>query len=566
MFCLLKRIASWRLLFVWLLVSPLRADEPSVVAAVKLPPVKTLADKSVGLMRHIFSEQQAEFYSFMVLGALGYPKFQGVSETEAVTLFFFASDRGEPTPYVIMAKMDATAPLRKKLTHQAKGDNLMAQMMAPGLSAIDRDGWTLFAKDPAWFDYITDMDALEKMSASIDGHDITARLYIGPAMAAKWADRVKESIADDHVKAGKLESDSELLHKQLFVEFLGEIGANLEWVQTGITLDDKVLAYGATVQASADTPEAALLFAKAGGATQAAELLAMGTISYVNQIDHQALLDYYNVLHDRAMLIATDDGKKWLERAAEINRQLIAKTSSSAGSIRFEEGRAMNQSLIATELDYATLNQALRFYHNELIPEVFQRYGLFGVEMKAVDTEFAVQVAEVQGQSVDRVDTTYAKLKISWLGEDDDEESAPEQAYYAVLNGFLLSASNLEDMEALAQQVVDGKPVEGNVASRIKLEEGQVLGWEMDVSSLAEKVTASYEPQTLAARQAIAGLIKSDLLPITGSLTVGKGQGSYEFVVPMDAIQKVSQTFQEVKRAEMEMETHGAGQSTLPPE
>ncbi|GHC09457.1 hypothetical protein GCM10007047_28360 [Cerasicoccus arenae] len=537
-----------------------RADEsPKVLAAIKFPPVKALSNELMGLTRQVMPGQQTEMWPMMLLGAYGYPNFAGVSETQGPTMFFFHAAKGDPTPYVILTKMSEKAAMRKALTMKSKGGNSMFGFLSPGLVAVDRDGWTLFSNDAASFEYVQDLDALAHLSDEMKGFDINARVFVGPEMMSKWVQNIKETIADDHVLNGGSVKDPALLHKQLFVEFLATIGENIEWAGIGLNITPDEVAMGFSVQAIEGAPEYSLLSAKAGGPTPIANYVARSMVSYVSNVDHHEILKYYEVLESRAMEVVTEEGRKWLTKAGEVNRTLISKMGDShVGSIAFSDENVVATSAMSSELDNAVVVESMRFYYEELMPYLLQQCKAMGYPQEAMEMVIKADVAEVQNSPVNEIQSKIGSPLVGQLDPTNEEEYIrTEQTFFSVVMGNVLSSTKLDVLETLANNLTEEKPVADNIASRIQLANGQAIGSEIDVGSAVEIFAQGFDHESEFARQALKQLMASDLAPITSSLRLGDGQGVYEFAVPVSTIVQLSEVSRQIKQSEMEMKTMG---------
>ncbi|WP_309383322.1 hypothetical protein [Cerasicoccus frondis] len=542
-------------------------ETPKVLAAVKFPPLKTLSDELMGLARKLAPGQQTEFYPMMVLGPFGYPSYPGVSQSDNITIFFFEPQKGElTTPYVILTKMEPDALVKKTLTMKAEGNNSMFAFLTPGLEVAERGGWTLFSDEAAYFDYASDIDALVDMADDIEGFDITMRVYMGPETVASWSEIMKEEIADAHVLAGGAESDPGLLHKQLLVDFLATVGSNLEWFESGLDLDAEAVSLGFSVQAIKGTPEYDALSMPVGGPVPVGEYINASAVSFLSKWDMAAVVDYYGVLEQRAMQIATEEGREMIKKASEYNRKLLAQMSGGhAGSMSFEQEKPLSSSALGGAFDAAMLDASLHFYYDELFPYLLETFAPQG-QQGVVEMVYRSQVAETSGAPVSEIETKTPDLPIGLTQGEASEatEDSAEKMFVTVIKGNVLGSSDLQDLESLAARVSDETPLEDSVAQRLALENGQAARLQIDVCEVVNMLSEDYEPESEVARQAIKKLGKSDLEPLTGVMTIAEGQGVYLFSAPVSTLVEFSDTHRQIRQAEKDMDAHGGKQMVFP--
>lgn len=533
-----------------------------MICAVKFPPVKTLSNELMSLVRQVSPGPQTEMAPMMLLGAYGYPQFPGVSETEGVTMFFFKPQKGEETtPMVILTKMEPDALMRKGLTMKAQGDNPMMGFLSPGLEVRDQDGWTLFSNNAANFDYAKDVDALVKRAEKIQGFDITARFYIGPDNMAEWAEQLKETIAEEHSLKGLEPSDPQLMRQQSLVDLMAMIGENLEWGEFGLDISEENVSLGMTALAIDGTPEARFFSIEGGGAAPVANYVPASTISYIAKSDMKEWVAYYDVLAKRALLVSPPDAKPIIDKTSKYVHELAPQFSNAmAASISIPEPSQMEMSSATLcDLDQELFKEAMRFCTEELVPYARQYFGSEDLASTMPKTSFKENVGEVFGSPVDAFESTYESMEFDW----DNLESEPETVtktdttYYWIGDGAMVSATSLEQIKTLAENVVEKKTVENSVASKVQLAEGELLGLKLELGDLIHLFIQNAEPESEMARQALMKLANRDIKPVTASVRSGNNELTYVWSAPRSSIQAISETIRTINQAEMEMENYG---------
>ncbi|MEO0797216.1 MAG: hypothetical protein AAFX93_18840 [Verrucomicrobiota bacterium] len=535
----------------------------NVLAAIKFPPVRAFTDSLMGVARQVNPGQETEMLPLLFLGAFGYPNFAGVSETEPVTVFLFDSTDSEEMPFVILSKMSDSAALRNALTAQADPGNPMAAMLAPGFSVEDRDGWTLFSSSPENFKLVKNVSELAAMGKSVDDFDVTFRFFIGPEKMSTWVNTLKEEVTDEHLMSGGSEKDEDLGFKLRYIDFLATIGENLDYYDFGIDINNQAISLGTVLQALEGTPEYTMLSAKAGGSSTVGEFVsASAPITYVSNIDMKAVAEYYSVLNHRALKLATDEGKALLKRAAQTNAIYFSKAgNSTAGSLDFDNDAAISSSVASGNLSNDELVKISKSYYDDILPAVLKHLAEMQFSDEAA-AEFVLKenVGEVAG---DPINEMISKIKVDTglsLHEDENDaqpEYETEESYFAVVDGNVVTANNIDALKALAKVVAGGKAVENNAASRIELASGEAMGYQIDFKPLIDMMIESNSMQSQSAKQVYKDLSSADLEPAAGGVTLGNGRAKATLSAPLSSIVKIMEAQKRIEQAELEAQTFG---------
>lgn len=549
-----------------LLAPGLRAGNAPVLAAVKLPPVKTLSDKLMGVARAVYPGQETEMMAMMFLGMFGYPSYPGVSATDGLTIFFFEGAAEQDMPFVLMGKIEASSPLRVAFTRQPDPNNPMDAMIAPGWEVEDRDGWALFSSDTANFKLVSDVAALAKLSADITDFDITTRVYIGPETMDKWARELKEGLTERHIEAGGTPDDERLAFKQRYVDFLASIGENLKWADFGLNVDAQAIALGGAVQALSDTPEFLLFSSSAGGKVPVADFVnTSAAMILAGNMDMGAISTYLDTLETRALEHATAQGQALVKQAAEANREYLAMLAGDwAGNMNFAGTDVTTAYLAGGNMDSATLTRISQAYYEELIPALMEHLAEMGMaEDGAAEFEFKSGVSKIAGNAVDEVISHVATYEFHQGDQEPTKSVQTEETYFTVSGGDVVVASDLDALKALAEVVVTGKPVANNVASRLALASGEVYQFALDLKPFISSFTGEMEPETQAAKAALKQLASADLAPISGNLTIGDGKAKGLNSIPVSTLAAIADTVRRVQQAEKEAQNHGGSMGPM---
>ncbi|MGE9297057.1 MAG: hypothetical protein ACQKBV_12290 [Puniceicoccales bacterium] len=537
------------------------ADTDNVLAAVKFPPLKTFSDKLMGVARQVMPGQEVEMYPMLFLGAYGYPNYPGVSDKDPVTMFLFDSEVEGNKPFVILSKISADSPLRNALTAKSGGGNPMAL----GMSIEDRDGWTLISNDPANFKHVTDVAALAKLAGEVEDFDITTRFYIGPDKMAEWVDEMKAKARDEHVKAGGAATDEALAQKERYIDFIATIGENLEFFDFGIDINNSAIGLGTALQAIKGTPEYAMLSAKSGGDVPVAQFVeAAAALVYSSSVDVDAVETYYNVLHDRAMKIATKEGQKILEEAAQANKEYFAMMGNgSAGAMDFMDDKALTQTVSSGKMDNDKVVELAKLYYDKLIPQVMSHLEFLDVGSdNAAEFEIKPGVAKLDGKSVNEV---ISRIKTPDPVSAANPNAAPtssikeESSFFAIVDGNLVSASNQDLLATLVKAVESGKAVDNNVGSKITLADGEAMAYQFSFEPLITWMTSSFPMQSETAKQALKSIQSESLDPASGKVTLNSGKAKATFAAPLSSIIKLTEARRKIEQAEIEAQTFGPG-------
>lgn len=540
-------------------LAPARAADGNakVLAAVKFPSLKTFTEQVMNLARVVYPGQQTEMMPMLFLGAFGYPSYPGVSATDPVTVFFFEDAEAASMPFVIMARMQSDSMTRAALTRQPDPSDPMSAMTSFGLTAEDRGGWTLLAKDPANLALAGDPQALAKLTDTMTDFDITVRMFIGPEMMDEWTRQMKQELEDRYLEEGGAASDEALASQQRYVDFLATIGKNLEYADLGLDLGAQTLSLGGAIQAIEGTPEYQLLSATAGGKVPVADFVsAAAPMIFAASLDKDAVAAYYDSLEARAMKLANADGQKLLQRMGEVTREYFAMVGNgAAGSLEFSGENPVTVSVGAGKMTNDKVVSLTKIYYDEILPEAIEHFKGIGMPwLEGTKFELKPDVAKAAGLPVNEVIAHMVEVDVV-PGSDADPKPTgiqTEESYFAIVGGNVVTATDVKTLEAVAAVVKAGQPVADSVASRLTLASGQAFGYACDMKPMVENLTGALEPQTQAAKSALKQLAASDLAPLTGTVTLGKGKAVMLNSLPVSTLTAISNTARRVQQAESE--------------
>ncbi|MFP6901343.1 MAG: hypothetical protein VCA36_10395, partial [Opitutales bacterium] len=122
--------------------------------------------------------------------------------------------------------------------------------------------------------------------------------------------------------------------------------------------------------------------------------------------------------------------------------------------------------------------------------------------------------------------------------------------HYAVTNGHYITASERKELGRLLRIVKKGKPVKNSLAETLPLKPGQMGRWSVDVGQYAEFVigmTGMLDEKTM--QDLVDGIRKLDLVPITGSMSLGSGRFSADVKIPLKTIKAGVDFFESQQKA-----------------
>jgi hypothetical protein len=127
-------------------------------------------------------------------------------------------------------------------------------------------------------------------------------------------------------------------------------------------------------------------------------------------------------------------------------------------------------------------------------------------------------------------------------------------SYYMVRDGFYFMSSSKRDLKELYNSFKNKKPVEGNLASEITLEPGQVMSWRLNLAGYSEMVMNMVNLGGGVMGEAIQGLKELKIPPVTGSAYLGGGRVSTEIRIPLESIKAGVDYFESMKPIESEID------------
>ncbi len=519
----------------------LAGAESQPFAYVKTIALPKLLQKAGSVAQAVKPDPQILMLPAMAGVMLGDPSLASIDANASMTLFLFDEFGDEPT-FVLAVKLSKDSPVRK----QAEGLKL---------TLVDRNGWTLATMAPELFSQVNDWSPLLTFAEEAP----QGVLELGIRFAPAWAEMPKiKASAKRELAAAPFEDDTKANLDRLIGISLDEI-ATLDSAKINIALSTKEIIARSTLAAKDGSALSALFSSKGNGGevTVSKYVESGGMIDAVTDFDMVSYIEYTEHILGKVTPNFQGEFKELLERYKALAADL-PKLYGGQMALRYDvsaEPNAMNIVQVgSTKASSEEIGKMFTDYMN-LTQDMFEKIDF--LKSMGLKYEFNIE----KGEPVEGVPTHRFSMMMD-VEEADPSLFPPGLLYsnmpylYAVTNGHYVVAMDKEQLGGLLRTLKAGKPLENSLAENLKLETGQMARGRMDVGQYAQLIIGSMGGtiDEEAAKRLEEGIGKLDLVPVTGSISVGDGRFSTDVKIPLKTI-KAGVDYFESEKAALEPES-----------
>ena len=515
----------------------LAGAETQPFAYLKTIALPKLLQKAVAVAQAVKPDPQIAMLPALAGMALGDLSLASIDADAPMTLFIFDEFGGDDPTFVLAVKLSEDSPVRKQ------AENFK-------LAMVDHGGWTLATMTPELLSQVKHWSPLLSFAEQAPEGD----LEIGIRFAPVWAEMPKiKASAEGGLAASPFEDDTKASLGKLIGIFLDEV-TTLDSAKINITLSTEDILARSTLAANDGSALSALFSSKGfgGEVTVAKYVESGGMIDAVTDFDMVSYIEYTEHILGKVTPILQGEFKELLERYEALAADL-PKLYGGQMAIRYDvsaELSAMNIVQVgSTKASSEEIGKMFTDYM-KLTQDMFEKIDF--LKSMGVKYEFNVE----KGEPVEGVPTHRFSMKMDI--EEADLSLFPtglpysNMTYlYAVTNGHYVVAMDKEQLSGLLRALKAGKPVENSLAENLTLEPGQMARWSMDVGQYAQLIIGSMGGvlDEVSAKRLEEGLGKLDLVPVTGSISVGDGRFSTDVKVPLKTIKAGVDYFESEKAA-----------------
>lgn len=451
--------------------------------------------------------------------ALGDPSLVSVDPKRPVSFFLFDVFEDDPA-FVLVAKLKQDSPIRKTLE-------------GADFTIADKDGWTLATQTPKLFNQVKDWSALLAFARVAPSTDVEFGVRLDPMR--KHLQKIKGTI-NEGLAGSPFEEDTQTSLGKVIEVALDEV-ATMDSMKINLLLSNKEIITRTTFAAQKGTALAKLFSTKAGGGkVSAAQYLEPGGwMTMVLDWNMENFMAYYEHVGGKLKGSFEGEFKELLER---LDTLTVDWTKAYGGPVAMrydlaEKEGAMNFVQIgSTELTPEAFAKMITDY-SALTQEMMEKIDLF--EEAGMKYKFK----SGKGKPVKGIPTHRFSMKM-----EADPELFPgglpfsEMNYhFAVVDGHYVTTSDRKELGRLIRSLKKGKSVKNSLAQTLALQPGQMARWSFDVGKYAEFVTGMtgvLDEESM--QELVDGIRKLDLVPITGSMSLGSGRFKSDVRIPLKTI------------------------------
>ena len=501
----------------------LAGNEHQPFAYAKVIALPKLMQKVTKVAQAVSSSPEAAMIPKMAGTMLGDPDFASVDPKSPISIFLFDDFEGNEPTFVLVGKLKKDSPIRKI-------------MEDAGMAMNDKQGWTLATQTPALFTQVEDWSALLTFAAKAPDGDMDIGGRFDPLR--KEMPNIKKGM-NDWLVGSPLEEDTQASLGKVMEVAMDELAA-IDSMKFTVTLSDKEIIGRHTMEARENSALAKLFSSKLGeGKTSAAQFLESGGwMSMVLDWDMGSFITYYKYLSGKLQKGFQGEFKEILKMYDKMVEEL-PKAYDGPIALRYDlsdkEG-AMNFAQVgATDLTPGEFGKMMTD-SMDLAQEMMDRIGLF--EEMGMKYKFKYQ----KGKPIKGTPTQRFSMKMQ-----ADRELFPEglpfseMTYHlAVTDGHYVLASERKELGKILRALKNKKPFKNSLAKAMPLKPGQMGRSSLDVGKYAEYVIAiSGVMDEESMQKMVDGIRALNLVPLTGSVSMGSARFSAEMKIPLKTIKEL---------------------------
>lgn len=536
------------------------ATASQVQAIVKLPPLRTLTDKTMGVIRKVHPGQEMEFLAFALLGGFGYPSFPNVSPTEPMGILLLEGEPENPFPFVIMVKPEGGDQIRQIIQAQF------------GWNTQDQDGWILIAQNPAYFSQLPPISDVEALLRELKDYDIQGRTFSSPEKLEQMHVLLEGSLLSLIEKALP---DTDPAIPAAYLKVIQSILSNMEWTEVGLNLSPETISVAYGAKARENTPEYNMLSnSTSHKKVEFANLIpAEGDFISLGNVNQTAINTYILSLFERLKTYSPESHRAQVEETKNhIIRIIEPYDGQSAGTAKIDKEDVKILSIYGakfTEDSYEKLAHSTFAFSQNVINNFFQT-----LSSSANLPNTPLITYQIEKQTVDGINKPVFKLTKNTLiqstsAEVDVEgqntetvEKAIENVYETTVTwnilfpDFLLGGTDLDELKTLTRRIEAGEKASPSIESKLPGSPDHLLEAELGIAhftllAIIEQAKSLFGGDISQELQAKINDFKSKpLQPLFASAKAGNGTGSFQLDIPVNTIATVMR-FQQTVQEEM---------------
>lgn len=510
-----------------------------ILVHIKVPAPIVLGQKINMLATELDPTGQAAMMLPMFLQSYGYPKFDGISATDPVTLFVLGEPEDDEPAAVLFIKASRETPLITQLMQQAN-----AQLKPHG-------EWLMLADSAEDLGRVVDADELAEFAAAQPTYDIQLTVLTDNLIGLR-----DTTLAD--MKA-EMEGNEEI-SEEIRAMMLGFANLGFDELETtlsmigGIDITPEAISFATDAEALDGTPLGNFLSQNTPGRITGGDAIPTGySMGGVIDYNPDATVAYWDYIMDKIVGFIPEAYREDLSTLQGLMRDYVNASGPISG-FAFDMQGLSTRTVQVVEGDFTedTIHALYDFTAETVLPRVMEMLQSTGdPELQGFNftARYQRDVGEIQGLAYH----TYVQemdLPESASGDVPPEMAGlQKQEYFIALHeGDLLLATSLDLLDNLAEAVINDTELPDAMSRMFQPEPGAVAQAYFDVIRYYGNVLTSLPPEAMGEGQAakmlpiLKMLMDAGIPPIRYKLFAADNRGSLEFEIPMSTLKQAVET------------------------
>jgi hypothetical protein len=515
--------------------------EVKAIGYIKTTSLPKLIQKAVSVAQAIKPGPQVAMLPAMAGLALGDPALTSVDQEAPVTALVFDDFRRQANhlpSFVLAMKLSPESPVIKQ------AENMNMQTM-------EVDGWTLATMNPQLFKEVKDWSSLLSFAKESPEEDIEMVI----SMNVFWENlpKIKKS-AVEVIEFSTLSSDSKVDAAQIVEVLLDEL-ATTDATKIELMLSETEIGFRSTLSAKTETALFTLLSSKTENQSMEVSkyISGDGWMDMLISLNTDSMSIYFN--HLFGLLKESVSNKEWKDGFSKFISLMDNSIPLYGGQVATSYRNSAKGKNPISFVQVGEMKGSEEEINNVMKEWVVLLQDLFSKIDPGNEFNIKYDINLTEDSEIDGSQVYRFGMK---MNADDSEldtllsSYTDTTSYYMIRDGLYFMTSSKRDLKELYNSFKNKKPVEGNLASEMTLESGQVMSWRLNLAGYAEMVMSMVNLGGVNIMgDAIQGLKELKIPPVTGSAYLGGGRVSTEIRIPLESIKAGVDYFESMKGGEM---------------
>jgi hypothetical protein len=449
--------------------------EAKAIGYIKTTSLPRLIQKAVSVAQAVKPGPQVAMLPAMAGLALGDPALTSVDQEAPVTALVFDDfSMGGLPSFILAMKLSPESPVIKQ------AENMSMQTM-------EVDGWTLATMNPQLFKEVEDWSSLLSFAKESPEEDIEMVI----SMNVFWGNlpKMKKS-AVEAIEFSTLTPDSKVDAGQIVEVLLDEL-ATTEATKLELMLSETEIGFRSTLSAKTETALFTFLSSKTKNQSMEVSkyISGGGWMDMLISLNADSMSIYFN--HLFSLLKESVNNEEWKNGFSKFISLMDNSIPLYGGQVATSYRNSAKGKNPISFVQVGEMKGSEEEINNVMKEWVVLLQDMFSKIDPGNEFNINYEIDLTEDSEIDGSQVYRFGMKMNANDSELDTLLASytdTTSYYMVRDGFYFMSSSKRDLKELYNSFKNKKPVEGNLASEMTLEPGQVMSWRLNLAGYSEMV------------------------------------------------------------------------------